>query len=817
MSARSTAIEGRWRADLAAAWRSLKTRRGTLALTVGVLALGVAAFLTLSAATSAVLLQDLPYPKPEGLLRVQELHEDGHRPQSVADPNAQDLREQMPAFAGLAQYQFGEASIEAAGQVERARVATVSAEFFAVLGAPAWLGRTLAAGDTGVVLRESTWRRLFPGATTLSDQQVRIGAKWYAVQGVMPEHHRFPESAELWVLRDPATVGSSRTALNTAVIARLREGHDLTQAQAQASAVAQTLAATHGSDIWMRDVALTGLHESLSGGLREPLLATQLAAGLLLLIALANALALQQARISARAEALQLRLLLGAGRGRLLRSLVFEAGLIALVALTLGVALAALILQSLPVWAGSLVDQLQARSLAAPALDAAQFGLIGLLGVLLTLALSVPAWRWLWRSGRALGPGARVLGTLRSAPLVVGQLALSLWLLLAAALVGQQLWQVLAADRGFEGESVLAVQLAHPQPADAAEAARLALQHRQILDELATLPGVRAVGATNALPLAGGGADGNFLKLQHPDEVPDIEAFVALARDADRVGSAAFRVVSEDYFKSLSIPLQAGRGFSDADTADSQHVALISAGLAARSFPGQSPIGQLLQFGNMDGDLRALTVVGVVGDVRESPGAEPTAAVYVLYRQRPVTSASMEYVIQSAVDPLTLAPAVSARLRALIPDTPALVRSLPQLEARALGRQQLLVHLLGGFALTALLLVVAGVHGLVRWQLDQRRGELGLRAAVGARPGQLAGLLLAQGLKLAGWGLALGALAALLLGRWAQSWISGLATGDATLWLASAAVILLGVLAACALPAWQAARMAPLAALRGTS
>ncbi|MCU0756002.1 MAG: ABC transporter permease [Xanthomonadales bacterium] len=817
MSARSMGTEGRWRLDLSAAIRNLQTRRGTLALTVGVLALGVAAFLTLSAVTSAALLQDLPYPNPEALLRVQELHEDGHRPQNVADPNAQDLREQVPAFAGLAQYQFGEASIEADGQVERARVATVSTEFFAVLGAPALLGRTLAAGDTGVVLRESTWRRLFPDATMLSDQQVRISGQWYAVQGVMPERHRFPESAELWVLRDPATLGSSRTALNAAAIARLRPGSTRDQAQAQASAVAKSLAATHSSDIWMHDVALTGLHESLSGGLREPLLATQLAAGLLLLIALANALALQQARISARAEALKLRLLLGAGRGRLLRSLVFEAGLIALVALTLGVGLAVLILQSLPVWAGSLLDQLQARSLAAPVLDAAQFGLIGLLGLLLTLVLSVPAWRWLWRSGRALGPGARVLGTLRSAPLVVGQLALSLLLLLAAALVGQQLWQVLSADRGFDGESVLAVQLAHPPPADAAEAARLALKHQQILDELATLPGVTAVGATNALPLAGGGADGNFLKLRHPDEVPDFDAFVALARDPGRVGSAVFRVVSEGYFDSLSIPLLEGRSFTEADTADGQHVAVISAGLAARSFPGQSPIGQFIQFGNMDGDLRALMVVGVVGDVRDSPGAEPTPSVHVLYRQRPITSAQMEYVLRTRVDPAALTATVGARLRVLAPDAAALVRSLPQLEARALGRQHLLVYLLGGFALTALMLVIAGVHGLVSWQLDQRRGELGLRAAVGARPGQLAGLLLTQGLKLAGWGLALGALAALLLGRWAQSWITGLALGDATLWLISAAVILVGVLAACALPAWQAARMAPLVALRGAS
>jgi putative ABC transport system permease protein len=814
MSARSMGTEGRWRLDLSAAIRSLKTRRGTLALTVAVLALGVAAFLTLSAVTQAVLLRELPYPDPGALVRVQEVHDQGHRPQNLADPNASDLRGQVPAFTGLAQYQFGEASIEAEGRAERARVATVSAEFFAVLGVPAAIGRTLADGDTGVVLRESAWRRLFPAATTLAGQQVRVGGHWYAVQGVMPDRHRFPESAELWVLRDPATLGTSRTALNAAAIARLRAGSSLDQAQSQASAVAQSLAAAHGSDIWMRDVALTPLHDALSGGIREPLLATQLAAGLLLLIALANALALQQARISARAEALKLRILLGAGRGRLLRSLVFEAGLIALAALLLGVGLSALILQSLPLWAGSLLDQLQARSLATPALDAAQLGLIGLLGALLTLALSLPAWRWLWRSARTVGPGARVLGSVRTAPLVVGQLALSLLLLLAAALVGQQLWQVLSLDRGFEGQRVLAVQLVHPQPTDGPAAERLAQRHRQILDELATLPGVTAVGATNALPLAGGGADGNFLKLRHPDEVPNFEAFMALARDPERVGSAAFRVVSEGYFESLSIPLLEGRSFTEADIAAGQHVAVISAGLAARSFPGRSPIGELLQFGNMDGDLRALTVVGVVGDVRESPGAEPTPAVHVLYRQRPVTSAQMEYVIQSAVDPATLTPAVITRLRELSPDTPALVRSLPQLEARALGRQHLLVYLLGGFALTALVLVIAGVHGLVSWQLDQRRGELGLRAAVGARPGQLAGLLMTQGLKLAGWGLALGAIVALLLGRWAQSWIAGLAIGDTALWLASAAVILLGVLAACALPAWQAARMAPLAALR---
>lgn len=796
--------------------RSLARPGGTVLLMVAILALGIAASLTLYSVTSTTLLGTLPYPQSSSLLRLQEVHAEGHIAQRMADPNAEDFRRGVTAFDGVAQYQSIVLGIDAGDGARRARVAVVSPEFFAVMRATPVIGRGLGAGDEGgVVLAQSLWQQLFDGATTLEGQRLRVGGRWLEVVGVLPEPQRFPQATQAWVLRSDADRGSSRTALNTDVIARLRDGASLDGAQQAASRFAASLQAVHGDETWMHDVKLTPLQQSLGQGLHAPVLASQAAALLLLLIALANAVALQQTRMAAGKADLRLRMLLGATPGRLFRALLIESVLISTVAALLGVAISLMLLHSAPSWAASLINDLEIRSLARPSLDSSLTGTVLTTVAVLSLALSLPAGRWLWRqaeSGQAQSP--RVLGRANSAVLVVGQMALSVLLLLAAALVGQQLLKTLRIDSGFDAAGVVAAQLVHAMPADTDIPAALAQRHEAVLDALRALPSVEYVAATNALPLTGAGVEGTFLKLRRADEVSDWDSFGALARLPDRAGHAAFRVISEDYFSSLRIALLRGRSFSSADRPDTAHVAVISAGLAARYFPGQDPLGQLLQFGNMDGDLTALTVVGVVGDVHESPVGRPVATIYVAHRQRPIATAQMDYVIRSAMAPALLMPAVRDRLRGLLPDTPAAVRSLDQLQAQLLGPQNLLAYLLGGFALTALALVMAGVYGVVAWQLEQRRAELGLRAAVGASPGRLARILLGHGLRLALLGLLAGGVLAMLVARWVSSEVHALEAGDPGLWIASLLVLLGGAMLACAVPAWRAACVPPLLALR---
>jgi predicted permease len=331
---------------------------------------------------------------------------------------------------------------------------------------------------------------------------------------------------------------------------------------------------------------------------------------------------------------------------------------------------------------------------------------------------------------------------------------------------------------------------------------------------LRTLPGVDSVGGTNAPPLAGGQADGTFVELTSADEVTSFDDFDALADDPERVGQAEFRVASEGYFATLGIPLLAGRLFAPSDSPEAAHAAVISRSLAERQWPGRDPIGRLVEFGNMDGDLTPFTIVGIVGDVRDyGLAAEPRPTFYGYYRQRPRKIAFF-WVALHAPDPERIAPLARGVVQSMNSEVPPELRAADELYAAALAPQRFNLVLLGAFGVVTLLLALAGIYGAMTFNVAQRRQEIGVRIALGAQTSSVVNLVVRESLVIAGIGVAAGLLLAFVGARLLASLLFGIAPRDPATFAAVAAGLLCAALGAAWVPARRAAAVDPISVLR---
>ncbi|HEV2735574.1 MAG TPA: FtsX-like permease family protein, partial [Longimicrobiaceae bacterium] len=399
--------------------------------------------------------------------------------------------------------------------------------------------------------------------------------------------------------------------------------------------------------------------------------------------------------------------------------------------------------------------------------------------------------------------------------LVVSQVALSLVLLVGAGLLARSFLRLLAVDPGYRTAGAVVMELSLPYPEDDAGKARLVRFHDDLFARLRTIPGVREVGGVNDFPLGGDYSNGSFLILNRPDEVASFEDYQAISDVPERVGYAEYRVASEGYFRAMGIPLVRGRLFGERDTPDAPHAAVISESLARTRWPGQDPIGKLIQFGNMDGDLRAFTVVGVVGDVREQAlDSEPKPTFYGFSRQRAGAAATFHVVMAGRVDPATAIPVARAALRELAPDVPPRFRTIEEVFSSNLAARRFSLLLLGAFAAAALLLAVIGIYGVISYTVAQRTREFGIRMALGARPGDVRRLVVREGTTLALGGAALGIAGALAATRLLASLLYGVSTTDAATFLAVPLLLVAATLLASWIPARRATRTDPMAALR---
>ena len=808
--------------DLRHAARVLVKNATATFVAVFTLALAIGATTAIFTVVYGVLLRPLPYPSPDRLMAIWEVNHRGNY-SALADPNFDDFRDRNRSFIAMAKFRGGISSVTAMGEPTRTVMAMVSRDFFKVIGTEPAVGRSFSVdearvgGAPVVVVSHGYWMRSLGSSASLSTLHVRIEGRDYNVIGVMPAGFQFPARVDLWTPAEVLPVRTSRTAHNWQAIGRLRADVTIAQAASDVSAIAKNIIrnSSEQGDYLLADATTVPLQSSLTRRVGSTLYVLLGAVFFLLLIACANVTNLLLAQASARRRELAIRHALGAGHTRLVRQFVTEALVLLTISCAGGLLIAWLGTAALLSVAPRDLPRLEDVSLNWPVLTFAM-GLSALVAIALGLLTAARAARrdpreTLVDGARGQTGGASTQRVGRA--IVAAQMALTVVLLVGAALLGRSLQHALSIDPGFRTEGIIAMDLAMPSSGDAPEKARLSSFYADVFDRLRAIPGVEDVAAVNAVPLDGGLADGMFAVISPGEEPRTMDDIKGLFQQKEKLGTADFCVASPAYFRTLGIPLIRGRLFDDRDAANAPHVAVISESLARTRWPNTDPIGATVEFGNMDGDLRPLTIVGIVGDTREY-GVEqlPRPTLYVNLIQRPPSSASV--VIRSSADTAAVTSAARVILRNVAPDVPPRFRTFEQIYSASLGARRFNLMLVAVFAGTALVLAIVGIYGVMTYNVTQRRRELGVRMALGAQRSQVLRIVLGEGLITTGIGIVVGIAAALALTRTIQSLLFGVTPTDPLTFAVVVALLASVATLTSYLPARRATKADPMEALR---
>lgn len=791
--------------------RSLAKNKGFTAVAVLTLALGIGANAAIFAVIDAVLLRPLPYPESGRLVRLYAI-DAAAETFGVSPADFLEGYSRAESFEHLAAYR--ETSFNASAQegAERLSGAVVSPEFFSVMGVNPLRGRAISpaqdapGGPRVVVLGHSLWQKRFGGDPSVLGQSINLDGEPRTVVGVMPEGFQFPAGAELWAsaryavpehpLRPTQDPTARRDSQYFEVIGRLRPGVELERASAEAKAVAGRFKQQYGEEEESVSAKVVSLHEDVVGDTRSALLLLVGAVAILLLIACANVANILLARGATRQKEIALRLALGAGRVRLVRQFLTESLLLALVGGGLGVLLALWALAPLkalvpPDMSGGTPLTLDARVLAFTALVSLGSALIFGLFPALNLA-DQDLNGVLKEGGRGAASGARSNRARRV--LVVSEIALAAVLLTGAGLLIRSLDRLLDVPAGFNPERVLTGQLTLPQARYPEKAQRAAFVGR-VLEQLGGSPDVESAAIISRIPM-------NFGRSTRSVE---IQGKTPTTSDV----TPDYLSTTPGYFRSMSIPLLAGRDFDARDVAGAQRVIIVNEAMVRNFWPGEDPLGKLMKT-----DDEWSQVVGVVGNVRQiSLAMAPPSAVYVPYAQDPWPF--MSVVVRAKSSTAGAAPTLLGAVGRVDRDVPLYdVRPMEEVLTTSVSARRWRTLLLSLFAFTALGLACLGIYGVTAYSVTQRTHEIGIRMTLGARKGDVLRLIVAQGLKLAVVGVVAGLLAALALSRLATSMLYGVEAAD-PLTLVAVSAILFGVTAAaCLIPARRATRVDPLVALK---
>ncbi len=795
--------------DFRLALRSFLKRPGFAAVAVFTLALGIGANTAIFSVVDAVLLKGLPYPEADRLVEVREVNDLGRRI-NVAEPNFNDLRERVRGFESVAEYAGGELVVTGGSEPVRAFTYYVSADFFRTVGVNPAQGRTFLPEESKfhgqppvAVISHAFWQRALGGRADFRSVVLNVDGVRMPVVGVMPPDLGFPKQADVWVPREVDGPQASRTAHNFKIIGRLRAGIPVREAQAEATLLARELRKQFGQKTDAADFAIVPAKEFMTGQVREGLLVIAAAVTFLLLIACANVTNLLLARLNGQSTEIAIRTALGASPWRLARQFVVENLLLTVTASICGLVLAG--------WGVGVMKTINQSNLPR----GEEIGLNGravffALGLALVVALIlsiIPAIQAsttelvskLKLSGNT-GGASRQRNRVRNA-LVTAQVALTLTLLVGAGLLIRGFVKLIEIDPGFRPENAFAMTLALPSSLDQTQEPRLLQFQKQLIERVSSLPSVTAAGGISDLPMSRGGANGRFLKNNDPNQPAQGE----------------YRLASAGYFKAMGIPLLRGRFFNETDSETAPPAALISQSLARRYWPNEDPIGQTIQFGNMDGDKRPMVIVGVVGDIREDGLDQPLGeTVYGHSFQRPQfwQVSNLSIVVRSNTAPSTLIPRMKEIVRSLDPDVPVKFTTLPEIFSASLDTRRFSLVIFGVFSAVALLLAMTGVYGVVSYLVTLRRREIGIRIALGADGGSILGMVIRQGMHPTLVGIGIGLFSGYVLSRTMTSLLFGVSPGDPLTFGTVSSLLALVALLACLIPARRATREDPLSALR---
>ena len=786
--------------DLRLALRGLARRPGFSAIVLLTLALGIGANTAIFSVVHGVLLRPLPYAAPERLVALWPDH-------FVSNAELFFLRERMRTAERVETYSPGwSVTLTGTGDPAQLPAARVSSGFLGTLGVPPLHGRVFRDEDARpatsdvAILSHALWRSRYGADPEVVGRRIMLDGRAHTVVGVMPPTFWYHgNDVQVWqpIVVDPlAPFHREASAL---AIARLRPGATPATALAELRTLVEPMreALAYDAD-YGRDLDVVPLRDALVGSVRTPLLVLLGAVACIVLITIANVGNLLLVRAAERRREVAVRLALGAGRGRLVRQLLVESVTLAAAGGVLGVGLGLIGVRGLRALLPADVPRVQEIG-ASPAVLAVSAAVTLVAGMLvglvpaLTAARSDPQGALRGRTDDGAGRGGRRV----RAGLVIAEVALAFTLVVGAGLMVRTLWNLSQVDPGFRSARTLTFTVS---PSGRGSSRRQYVT--DVMARLRALPGVAAVGATHHLPLSGKSWDTDLTVDGRPLPTGAVPP------------RAAWRIVTEDYFRTMTIPLRDGRPFRAQDDTGAPPVVIVNERLARQLWPGERAIGKRVQAGYAT-MLQMATVVGVVGDVRhDGLAAAPPAEVYVPFTQR--MAGPMHVVVRTDHDALARAAAVRETAQAVDAGVPvADLGTLDALVATSVAEPRLVMALLLLFGALGLALGAVGVYGVVSYAVGQRTREIGLRMALGAEWRTIVRLVIADGMRWAAAGVVLGLAAALLLSRAMQGLVYGVAVTDPATYAALALLLVGVVLLASWLPARRAARVDPAVVLRG--
>ena len=798
--------------DVRYGFRMLWKNPGFTFVAAFTLALGIGANTAIFSVVNAVVLRPLPFPDAHRLVWFDGVNPaKGITESALSMPDYLDWRSQSDAFQSMTAFVQGSAILsDENSEPERVPRGVVTASFFPTVGVNPAQGRALLPEDElpgsepVAVLSHGLWQRRFGGNPNVLGSKFTLSGRSFTVVGVMPAGFDYPGRAQLWSTLKTGGDDQRRDNRYLHVLARLKPTVTLAEAQTQIDALSARFGQQYPETNGGQSAKLTGLQEWTTRGVRTSLLLLFGAVGFVLLIACANVANLLLARGAARRKEIALRTALGAGRPRIIRQLLTESLLLAFLGGAAGLVLSLFLTDLLIAISPADVPRLNEIKLDARVLGFT-VGIVSLVGLLFGLA---PAWQAsktdlnevLKDGGRSSSTEGRGRNRLR-ALLVVSEIALSLLLLVGAGLLIKSFVLLRDVHPGFDAKNVLTMRISLPG-ARYPEPKQSERFYRELTERVKALPGVEAAGATVSLPLGGSNfsVGRSFIREGRP-LVP------AESQNAD------YFVATPDYFKTMRIPVKAGRAFTEQDRADAPPVVVVNEGLARRIFPGEDPVGKRLTVWRDEKFARQ--IIGIVGDVKSDRlDAETNSQIYVPHAQDAGWS-GLSLAVRTTVEPETLTAAVRGAVLSIDKNQPVHdIKTMDDVLAASVANNRLVVLLFGLFALFALLLATVGIYGVMSYSVAQRTHEIGIRMALGAQPADVLRLILKQGLALTLAGVGLGLAGSLALSRLLESLLYGVSATDPVTFGGLALLLTAVALAACYIPTRRALKVDPMVALR---
>ena len=800
------------RHDLRYTFRMLRRDAGFTTFVVLIIGLGIGASSTVFSVLDTLLVRPLPFKEPGRLVWIanRTKEENDLSGQTVQVGRLLDFRERNKSFSDIAGYfafyGVGDSKLTGNGEPERLSAVPVSQNFFSLLGVQPQLGRLFTAdeckwhGPKAVLLSHGLWERRFASDPGVVGKPITLDDAAVTVVGVMPASFDFGSVFAPGTHIDlysafPLTKETDRWGNTLAIIGRLKPGVSIQNAQAEASVLGEQISSEHPRQNWFHP-KLSLLAQRVSGRVRPALITLACAVAVVMLIVCANLSNLLLARTATRQKEMAIRAALGAGRRRLIFQLLTESIVLTCCGAVLGLALAVVATRAM-----AHLTAFNIPLLSSVRVNVGALGLTLLLAVVTGLvlglapALQVAAIPLNASLGQRDSTETRRHTWLRGV-LVVSEIAFACVLLVGAGLLIRSFLRVLDVNMGFRPESAASLRI-DPNRRYSTQAQRNAY-FDEALRRVKALPGIEAAGLTDVLPLGHNRTWGSPAKGQ-------------VYKSADDYPLSFVRIVSDGYLKAMGMTLRKGRDFTQRDTPASTPVIMINETLARRLWPGQNPIGQIIQ-GDCGGDRQ---VVGVVGDVRHMALEKGSGSeMYIPIRQCQ-DYGSVDLVVRSRLLLPTLASSVETALRPIAPDLPGGgMQPLTQLVERAVSPRRFIVLLLGGFAGFALVLASLGIYGVISYSVNRRTQEIGIRMALGASVREVQGRIVLQTLGLSGIGMLVGVAASSGLARWLSGLLFGVTYGDPITFLGAAAILLAIAVLAGYLPARRASRIDPMIALR---